>query len=68
MKTYILHPNSFNGGDTRVISVREALLLMGFPKSYHFPKGQGLCARYQMVADSVSPSFSTIAAEILKEL
>jgi DNA (cytosine-5)-methyltransferase 1 len=68
MKTYILHPDSFNGGVTRVISVREALLLMGFPKSYHFPKGQGLGARYQMVADSVSPAFSTVVAEVLKKL
>ena len=68
MKTYILHPNSFNGGVTRVISVREAMLLMGFPKSYHFPKKQGLGARYQMVADSVSPTFSTVAAGIIKEI
>ena len=68
MKTYILHPGSFNGGDTRVISIKEALLLMGFPKSYHFPKDQGLSARYQMVADSVSPEFSSVAAKILKEM
>ncbi len=68
MKTYILHPNSFNGGVTRVISVKEAMLLMGFPKSYHFPKNQGLGARYQMVADSVSPAFSTVAAKIIKEI
>jgi DNA (cytosine-5)-methyltransferase 1 len=68
MKTYILHPNSFNGGITRAISVREAMLLMGFPRSYHFPLKQGLGARYQMVADSVSPRFSNAAAKIIKQI
>ncbi|MEM0143204.1 MAG: DNA cytosine methyltransferase, partial [Candidatus Parvarchaeum sp.] len=68
MKTYILHPDSFEGGDMRVISVREAMLLMGFPKDYHFPKGIGLGARYQMVADSVSPVFSNIAAKIIYKI
>lgn len=68
MKTYILHPNSFNGGNTRTISVREAMLLMGFPKSYHFSKEEGLGARYQMVADSVSPVFSSVAAKSMNNM
>ncbi len=68
MKTYILHPDSFNGGTTRAISIREAMLLMVFPKRYNFPDGQGLGVRYQMVADSVSPPFSQVAAKIVKEI
>ncbi len=64
MKTYILHPDSFNGGQsTRVISIREALLIMGFDEQYTFPEGLGLGARYQMIADSVSPVFSRALAE-----
>ncbi|MDG6923160.1 MAG: DNA cytosine methyltransferase [Nitrososphaerota archaeon] len=68
MKTYILHPDSFNGGETRAISVKEALQLMGFPRKYSFPKGEGLGVRYQMVADSVSPVFSRAAAKAMKAL
>lgn len=68
MKTYILHPDSFNGGTTRVISVREALLIMGFDRSFHFPRSCGLAIRYQMVADSVSPEFSTAAARVILQL
>lgn len=61
-KTYILHPESFNGGNTRTISVREAALIMGFESGFRFPRGSGLTARYQMIADSVSPDFSRAAA------
>ena len=46
----------------RVISVREALLLMGFSKAFRFPEGLGLAARYQMAVDSVSPVFSVAIA------
>jgi len=66
MKTYILHPDSFNGASPRVISIREALLIMGFPEQFRFSPGLGLGERYQLVADSVSPVFSHVAAQILK--
>ena len=64
MKTYILHPNSFNGGDTRAISVKEASLIMGFGKDFKFPSGgNSLSLKYQMISDSVSPIFSYAAAK-----
>ena len=68
MKTYILHPDSFNGGgSTRVISIREALLIMGFDARHEFPDGLGLGARYQMIADSVSPMFSAALARSVRD-
>jgi DNA (cytosine-5)-methyltransferase 1 len=67
-KTYILHPNAFNGGDKRVISVKEALLIMGFDNDFHFPEGIGLKRGYQMVADAVSPVFSSVSANVIKEI
>ncbi|PSO09064.1 hypothetical protein B9Q04_02355 [Candidatus Marsarchaeota G2 archaeon BE_D] len=51
----------------RVISVREALHIMGFPEEYKFPQ-VGLGARYQMVADAVSPVFSKVAAQAVTRL
>lgn len=71
MKTYTLHPSSWHDRSPefpRVISVREALSLMGFPRSYSFPPGMGLGQRYQMVVDSVSPVFSRAAAEVISTL
>jgi DNA (cytosine-5)-methyltransferase 1 len=71
MKTYTLHPSSWRGNppkDPRVISVREALSLMGFPESYSFPPGMGMGQRYQMVVDSVSPIFSQAAARVISSL
>jgi DNA (cytosine-5)-methyltransferase 1 len=71
MKTYTLHPSSWRGNppkDPRVISVREALSLMGFPRSYSFPPGMGMGQRYQMVVDSVSPVFSIAAANVIARL
>ena len=69
MKTYILHPDSFNGsgGTARVISVREALCIMGFDSRFRFPHGTGMSVRYQMVADAVSPVFSYAAAQAILE-
>lgn len=68
-KTYILHPSSWNNGTApRVISVKEALLLMGFDEDYVFPEGMGMGIRYQMVADAVSPVFSYAAACVAKEI
>ena len=68
MKTYILHPDSLNRKEKRVISVKEALLIMGFPKNFHFKEGEGLGIRYQMVVDSVSPIFSYAAAKCIKDI
>jgi DNA (cytosine-5)-methyltransferase 1 len=71
MKTYTLHPSSWMGhpeSAPRVISVREALSLFGFPMSYSFPPGMGLVRRYQMVVDSVSPVFSFAAAKTIEKM
>jgi hypothetical protein len=68
MKTYILHPDSFNGGITRVISVREAYRILGFKKGFKLPKDRGLGIKYQMAADSVSPYFSYYAGKIAKKI
>jgi len=67
-KTYILHPDSFNGGLRRVISVREAWRIMGFSKGFRLPREEGLEAKYQMAVDSVSPCFSVIAAKITEAI
>ena len=68
MKTYVLHPDSNNGGPKRVISVKEASLIMGFPRKFRFPAGYGITHRYQMVADMVSPVFARAAARTVKEV
>jgi DNA (cytosine-5)-methyltransferase 1 len=68
MKTYILHPDARNGGPKRVISVREALLIMGFGMDFRFPQEAGTGIRYQMIADSVSPVFSLKIAKTLAEV
>ena len=68
MKTYILHPNSDNNGNpSRVISVREAMEIMGFPPEFHFPEKMGIGIRYQMVVDVVSPTISEIIADVVKK-
>ncbi|MBU7018881.1 MAG: DNA cytosine methyltransferase [Theionarchaea archaeon] len=68
-KTYILHPDAFNNGEyPRVISVREALLITGFDRSFQFPEGMGIGPKYQMIADAVSPVFSQIAAGVIKRI
>lgn len=63
MKTYVLHPSR-----KRVLSIKEAMLIMGFDRNYRFPDGMGSCIRYQMVADTVSPVFSKMLANVLKEV
>ncbi len=68
MKTYILHPNSWNNGTkARVISVREAMEIMGFPPSFIFPEKMGVGIRYQMVVDVVSPMISDALARAVRE-
>ncbi len=66
MKTYILHPDSSNGISSRVISVKEAMCIMGFPEDFRFPEGMPIGLRYQMVADAVSPTFSNVLAKAIK--
>jgi DNA (cytosine-5)-methyltransferase 1 len=69
MKTYILHPNSFNNGnEARAISVREALRIVGFPDGYEFPEGLGMSGKYDMIADAVSPVFSLKLAKAVKDV
>jgi len=68
MKTYILHPMSGNNGfKPRVISIREAMSIMGFDRNFRFPEGTGMSVRYQMVADSVSPVVSKVIAKVMKK-
>lgn len=70
MKTYILHPYAGNGTGVplRVLSVREAMALMGFDDGIRFPEGMAMRLRYQMVADTVSPVFSGICGQVMREL
>jgi DNA (cytosine-5)-methyltransferase 1 len=68
-KTYVLHPEAGESGfDERILSVRELLCIMGFPKEFHFPEGIPLPRRYQMVADVVSPVFSEACAHVTREM
>ena len=46
----------------------EALLIMGFDDSFRFPDGLGVGLRYQMVVDAVSPTFSYVAAQVIREM
>lgn len=59
-KTYILHPD-----EARVLSVREAIAVLGFPDSYVFPAGVARTSKYRMAADAVSPPFSKALALVL---
>jgi DNA (cytosine-5)-methyltransferase 1 len=65
VKTYTMHPSGWEGNPPRVISIREALLLMGFDRTFRFPDGLTMAARYQMAVDSVSPVFSAVLAKTL---
>lgn len=69
-KTYILHPFAGDGCGVplRVLSVREAMTIMGFPPTFRFPPGMSLTDRYQMVADAVSPVFSEMCAQVMLEM
>ena len=68
-KTYVLHPEAGEAGfEERILSVRELLCIMGFPRDFHFPEGIPLPKRYQMVADVVSPVFSEACAHVVREM
>jgi len=69
LKTYTLHPEAWvNGFSPRVVSVREVLSIMGFPKSFSFPPRAPLTKRYQAAADAVSPAFSLACAGAARDL
>lgn len=67
MKTYTLHPFAGENFPVRVISVREAMAIMGFPSTFEFPLDMGHTIKYQMVADAVSPIFSLSCASAIRE-
>ena len=68
-KTYTLHPYAGKDGvPLRVISVREAMAIMGFERDFRFPDSVGMKTKYQMVVDSVSPVFSRVAAKVIGEM
>jgi DNA (cytosine-5)-methyltransferase 1 len=67
-KTYILHPRAgLEGFALRVISVREAMAIMGFTGAFRFPRGFAMRTRYQMVADAVSPVYSRVVARAIRD-
>lgn len=69
MKTYILHPRAGKRDfPLRVLSVREALAIMGFPEDFRFPPGMGLGMKYQMVANAVSPVAAQKMARVVREI
>lgn len=69
MKTYILHPRAGEGDfPLRVLSVREALAIMGFPEDFRFPPRMGLGMKYQMVANAVSPVAAQKMARVVREI
>ncbi len=66
MKTYVLHPDSdLEIGRYRPVSVLEVSRIMGFNHGLTFPQGLGMTSRYQMLADSVSPIFSSVLARVI---
>jgi len=69
LKTYILHPEAGRDGfPERVLSVREALCIMGFRKTFKLPRDLGLTKKYQMIADAVSPVVSYACARAIRSL
>jgi DNA (cytosine-5)-methyltransferase 1 len=69
MKTYILHPEAGqNGFPLRVISVREAMCIMGFDREFRLPENLAMSKKYQMVADAVSPVVAKVCARIIAEM
>jgi DNA (cytosine-5)-methyltransferase 1 len=68
MKTYILPPGGLDAKPLRVISVREAMSIMGFDRDFRFPDDIGIGQKYQMTVDSVSPVFSQAAAEVIRDM
>lgn len=67
-KTYILHPDSLkNGAAPRVLSIREAMAIMGFNDDFRFPPNVPVTARYRMISDAVSPVFSEKCAHAVKQ-
>lgn len=75
-KTYILPPSgkklldddhNSKENPPRVISVREAALIMGFDEDFKIPEELGMSNSYQLIVDSVSPDFSEVAAKAVQD-
>jgi DNA (cytosine-5)-methyltransferase 1 len=68
-KTYILHPEAGEKGfPLRVLSVREAMSIIGFSREFSFPVPTARAKRYQMVANAVSPLVSRACARAVRQL
>jgi DNA (cytosine-5)-methyltransferase 1 len=52
----------------RAITLREAAMLQGFPRSYHIAMSKGLYPAAQMVGNAFPPEFAARHARQLKEL
>lgn len=61
-KTYVLHPS-----EDRVVSVREAIGILGFPDAFVFPDKVSRTSKYRMAADAVSPQFSEALARAIRQ-
>ena len=65
----ILHHKAFKDERFfRTLTIREALTVMGFPEWFSFPNELSLSQRYKMIAQVVSPVFSTILAYVIKRI
>lgn len=68
LKSHLLHPDSVLNGKYRLISVREALRIMGFPDDFSFPPNISFSKKYKMIANTVSPTFSLSLAKTIKNI
>jgi DNA (cytosine-5)-methyltransferase 1 len=63
-KGRFLHPKHH-----RAITLREAALLQGFPRQYHFSLDRGIYPAAQMIGNAFPPNFATRhARQLLKQL
>jgi len=61
-KGRFLHPE-----ENRAITMREAALLQGFPRSYHFPVSVGKSTLAMMIGNALPPPFVAIHAQVIRE-
>lgn len=62
-KGRFLHP-----ADDRAITMREAALLQGFPRTYHFPSTKGKVAVAEMIGNAVPPPFVAVHARQIRKI
>jgi DNA (cytosine-5)-methyltransferase 1 len=60
-KGRFLHPSQ-----NRAITMREAALLQGFPRRYHFPTQAGKCAIALMIGNALPPPFIAAHARAIR--